>query len=209
MNSGLIMALSGAGMMLLSMLLAYLNNRLLPRQMMYYHAAKGFPALANGALWGNLVLIPFIFYIIGPYWSRGNPEVARSAIILGTVLSLYAFLFVYRNGRHDDAWAGAGEIHPAGIVAMFYTAGLFASFILFYIYSRADRSDIWAIETLLALYLPLANHLVLDELNARYAYVWCPQIFAEERRPFIIFIAGEVLAVILTALKLVFPGAWL
>ncbi|HUY05248.1 MAG TPA: hypothetical protein VMV62_00820 [Candidatus Paceibacterota bacterium] len=209
MESGLLMALSSVGMMLLSLSLAYFDNRLFPGQMMMHHAAKGFPGIANGALWGNLMLMPFVFYIIGPYWDHGNPDVARSAIILGTVLSLYAFLFVYRNGLQDDAWAGKGEIHPAGIVAMVYSAMLIAAFIVFYVYSDAKRTDIWTIWYLLALYFPLANHLVFDALNERYGFVWCPRIFAEEARPMLMFAIGELFITLVTALKLAFPKPWL
>ena len=209
MQPNSLMTFSGIGLMALTMLLAYVDNRLFPGQMIAHHAAKGFPGIANGALWGNLFLMSFAVFLIGlcwDQWSRGNITVS---LVLGTALSFYAFVFVYRTGLHDDAWAGAGEIHPAGIIAMIYTAGLIAAFILFYVFSSVERTYVWIIAGLLILYLPLANHVVLNFFNELQHFVFCPQIFKEEVRPLIIMRGGLIFVAAITSLKLFFPKAWL
>lgn len=177
--------------------------------MIDHHATIGFPGIANGALWGNVLLMPFAIFIIGSYWDQWSREGMVIAFSAGALLAFFAFTVFYRYGLHDDAWAGADEIHPAGIVAMVYTAGLVAGFILFYAYSDAKLEDVWIITGLLALYMPVANHLVLDALNGYRQFVWCPQIFKEETRPLLIFVWGEVFVAGITALKLFFPKAWL
>lgn len=208
MRPELVMAASSVCLMLLATLLVYIDNRLLPGQMTAHHAEKGFPGIANGALPGNIVLLSAVLYIVGSYWGQWSRESREIALFIGTALSLCAFLFVYRRGLHDDAWAGAGEIHPAGVVAVIYTAGVIAALILFYAFSSVESADVWTVGVLLILYLPLANHVVLNFINERRHFAWCPRIFEEETRPMDTFVNGAVFVTVMTAMKLTFPSAW-
>ena len=91
---------------------------------------------------------------------------------------------------------------------MVYTAGLLAAFILFYVFSKAERMDVVVIGVLLLFYIPAANHLVLDFFNKLNAFIWCPDVFTAEERPMKILINGVCFAVGITAVKLLFPGSW-
>ncbi|MHB8710007.1 MAG: hypothetical protein ACYC6X_00405 [Minisyncoccota bacterium] len=203
------MAFLSVFLMVIAAILAHVDNRWLPGQMMLQHSAKGIPGIANGAWWGNLFLMSPILFLIGFYAEQWSRQEVLATLIIGAVVGSYAFLRVYRFGLHDDAWAGAGEVHPAGVVAMVYTAGLLAAFILFYVCSNVERAHVLIIGVLLVLYLPLANHLVLDFLNGAQHFVWCPQIFKEEVRPMIIMRGGLIFATVITTGKFLFPDRWL
>ncbi len=209
MKYGIVMGVSSVLFMAVAALLAYANNRWFPGQMMLHHSAKGIPGFANGAWWGNLFLMSPILFLIGFCAEQWSWQKVGATLIIGIIVSLYAFLQVYRFGLHDDAWAGAGEIHPAGAVVMVYTAGLLAAFILFYVCSSTERAHVLIIGVLLVLYLPLANHLVLNFLNWVQHFIWCPQIFKEEVRPMIIMRGGLIFATVITTAKLLFPNRWL
>ena len=207
-HDSLTVALFSVSLMLFATALAYIDKRLLPSQMMKYRAIRGFPALSNGALWGNIFLMPWVFYLAGDYrgqWTLGERE---TSLFIGAIVTFYMFKVVYKNGRFDDAWAGAGEIHLAGGAAMVYGTLLIMTLILFYVFSNAKRADIWIVGVLLLLYVPLANHWVLNTLNEWRGFIWCPSVFAEEERPMKILVRAEAGVIVITAAKLLFPGVW-
>ena len=208
METRLVIALSSVGLMLLTFVLAHFDHRLLPEQMMDYHAKKGYPAVSNGSLWGNLFLMPFVVYVIWSYSAQWTAPEIKAAAWAGLALASCAFVFGYRTGKFDDALAGAGLMHPAGVVAMLYTAGLIATFILFCFFTKAESKDVWIVGVLLLAYIPIANHLVLNLLNEHLHFSWCPQIFKEEGRPMKILIRGELIAAAVIAVKLYIPKVW-
>lgn len=208
MKPELAMALSSVVLMALASILAYVDNRLFPGQMMVHHATRGYPGVANGSLYVNILVMSFVMYCMGLYWHQWTGGYKAVAIVVGMGFAIYAFMQIYRTGLHDDAWAGAGEMHPAGMVAMFYTGIVLAVSILFYVFSSVDRNHVWVIGALLLIYVPVANHLPLNALNEAYQFIWCPRIFAEEARPWKIFVGGEIGVGVLTGAKLLFPQSW-
>ena len=208
MKIGLVMAFSIVGLMVLSTILAYIDDRLFPGQMMLRHASKGFPGVANGSLYVNLLLLPFVVYLAGLYSHQWSGSYKAAAIIIGMGVAVYAFTQIYQTGLHDDAWAGAGEMHPAGLAAMACAGIAIAALILFYMFSSVDRAHVLMIGILLLFYVPVANHLPLNVLNEAYHFIWCPRIFAEETRPMQILISGVIGVAVLTGAKSLFPEAW-
>lgn len=208
MKPELTLALSGVVLMALASILAYADNRLFPGQMMIHHAAKGYPGVANGSLYMNALVMPFVMYHMGLYWHQWTGGYKAVAVVVGMGFAIFAFVKIYRMGLRDDAWAGAGEVHPAGMVAMFYAGIVLAVSILFYVFSSVDRTHVWIIGALLLVYVPVANHLPLNALNEAYQFVWCPRVFTVEARPWKIFIGGEAVVVALSGAKLLLPESW-
>lgn len=196
------MALASSMFMLVAAILSWLDGTFLPSQMTAKHHGYSFSFVANGATWGNLVFLSIALYFIGSYsdqWDRGEISVA---FFLGGLISLVLFIYVYRNGKFPDSLAGAENISPAGWVVVIYTGLVYAALGLFYFRTNATQADILIIGTLLTLYIPVANHVVLSDLNSYYRWSWCPDIFGEETSPLLFIIGGGFLVVAGTILKL-------
>lgn len=189
--------------MVLVMGLMLLDGKFLPSQM----GRIGLSGIANGAIPANLVLISMVLYVIGPYtefWSKAN---IVDALIGGMLVSWFLYFRVYQRGKYDD-----GLAHPlslAGVLFFTYGGAMYAAIALFYLRSSADWSDIWKIGALLLLYVPIANHAVLNLFDDLRISLRCPDFFREESSPKQFIIWGEVFMVVLTAAKLRFPNPWL
>ena len=204
MEIGLIMALSSVAIVLAAAVLAYFNGTLLPKQMMMmYPSGFSFSFIANGAMWGNLVLISLVLFVIGKYADEWSGKEIVAALVLGIVVSYALFHFVYLNGKFPDSLAGGGRpISPAGWLMMAYGGVVIAIIILFYFHSNATQMDITVIGILLILYILVANHVVLSWLDSLYSFPWCPAIFTEESTPLWFIIGGDILVAVATAVKL-------
>lgn len=205
METRLVMMLSSVGLMTLAAALSYLDGTFLPSQMSAKHHGYSFSFVVNGATWGNLLLLSVALYIIGAYsdqWSRDEVSVA---FVLGGLVSLVLFIYVYRNGKFPDSLAGAEYISAAGWVVMVYTGLVYAALGLFYFRTDASVVDVLKVWALLALYIPIANHAVLAYLNSHYYFPWCPSIFTEEIAPLLFIIGSEFLLLVATMVK---TGLW-
>ena len=202
MSSGTVMALLSVGLMVLVVVLATVDDMLLPSQMMQQYKV-GFPLIANGAIWGNLVILSAALYVIGAYSDQWSGKEILVILVLGMAISYALFHFVYLQGKFPDALAGGGRpISPAGWVTMLYSGAVIAAILLFYFRTNATYFDIVIVGILLAMYIPIANHLVLEWLNNLYYFVWCPDVFAEESTPLYFIIGGELLVVAGTVVKM-------
>lgn len=201
MESGIVMARMSVLLMFAVLLLAWLDGMLLPSQ----RPAAGlwFPAIANGAIWANLVLLSVALYHIGRYWWQWNFEEVLLAFVVGLAVSFALFYFVYQRGKFPDALAGGGRpISPAGWVMVLYSGIVYAFIALFYLRASATAADVVLVGVLLAAYIPIANHAVLGWLNSLFSFPWCPRIFAEESTPLRFILGGEALVIVATGLKL-------
>lgn len=193
-------------MMLIAALFSFLDGTLLPSQMSAQHPGYSFSFAANGATGGNLVLLSAALYVIGSYadkWSRGEIVVALG---LGLLVSFVLFFVVYRTGKFPDSLAGAGSISSAGDVVMLYTGFVYAAIGLFYFRTTdVSATDALIVGSLLALYILVANHVVLAYLNGYYYFPWCPDIFGEESSPLLFIIGGEFFVLVATIWK---TGLW-
>lgn len=203
MSASVIMALLSVCLVLVAAFLAYLDGMLLPSHMMERRRyTLGFPFVANGAVWGNLILLSPALYIIGKYesgWSDGAMSLAFS---VGMGASWAMFQFVYLQGKFPDSLAGRGRVSPAGFVMLLYSGAVVAAIGLFYLFSHPTPEDVIRVGILLALYIIVANHVPLDFLNKQYFFPWCPDIFAEEKTPLLIIIGSGALLATATAFKL-------
>lgn len=183
---------------------AAIDNMLSPFQMQNVHHIKvGFPLVSNGAIWGNLILISVALSIIGTYASQWGKMEIVAFIGAGLIVSWLLFHFVYLTGKFPDALAGGGrDISPAGWVVMIYSGIVYALIGLFYFRTNATQSDILIVGTILALYIPVANHAMLSALNSYYHWSWCPDVFAEESSPLLFIIGGEIAVMLATFIKL-------
>jgi hypothetical protein len=207
MSYGLIMALSSVCLILVAAFRAYLDGALLPKQMSKKYPGFSFSFFANGAMWGNLILLSLALLTIGNYadeWSSGSIALSLG---IGMLVSLGTFHFVYLWGEYPDSLVGAPEknrcISPAGWVIVFYSNVVLAALILFYYYSSPTAGDAVWVGVLLALYIPVANHVPLAFLNSRYFFPWCPpDILEGESAPVRFIIGGEILVIAATVVKL-------
>ncbi len=203
METRFVMALSSVGLVLVAALLAYLDGTLFQGQMMKKYPGFSFSFIANGAMWGNLVLISLALSIIGKYrneWSDGRLFLA---LVVGIYVSYALFDFVYLQGKFPDALAGGGRpISLAGWIIVLYFGAVLAAIDLFYFYSKPTTADVIAVGVLLALYIVVANHVVLNYLDSIYYFPWCPRIFVEESTPLRIIIGSGALLTAATAIKL-------
>lgn len=199
---GFFMALTSVCLMILAVVLTNNDEMLWPWQFTK-HYNVGFPLVANGAIWANLVLLSIALYFIGAYWGQWNNKEIWIALVIGLAVSYALFHFVYLKGKFPDALAGGGRpISPAGWVVVLYSGIVYAAILLFYFRSSAEWTDVVWVGVLLALYIPVANHAVLGFLNSWYSWPWCPRIFAEEASPLRFIIGGEALVVVATGVKL-------
>ncbi|MHB8860456.1 MAG: hypothetical protein ACYC48_01835 [Minisyncoccota bacterium] len=203
METRFIMALSSVGVVLVAALLAYLGGTLMPGQMMRKYPGFSFSFMANGAMWGNLILISLAMYVIGKYKGEWSDGAVSLTLVMGIIVSYALFRFVYLKGKFPDALAGGGRpISLAGWVIIFYLGAVLAATVLFYFCSRPTTDDVIVVGILLALYIVVANHVVLNFLNNRYHFPWCPRIFEEESTPLRIMIGSGALLTVATAIKL-------
>lgn len=196
------MALTSVSLMGVVIFLADDDRMLWPTQMTERYPI-GFPLAANGAIWGNMILISAALYVIGTYSDQWGKKDLLLALILGGTITYALFEHVYLKGKFPDALAGGGRpISPAGRMAMLHMTFTIAAIVLFYFHITATKADVLIIGALLIIYIPVANHAVLGWLNSMFAYPWCPRIFAEESTPMYFIIGGEFLVVAATVLKL-------
>ncbi|MDP1689885.1 MAG: hypothetical protein Q8L52_01635 [bacterium] len=200
------LAYASVWLMIVVLVLTWLDDMLLPSQRPMFKL--WFPAIANGAIWGNMVFLSLVLYLIGGYWNQWSVWEMVLALALGQLVSYMLFFFIYAEGKFPDALAGGGlGISTAGWVTMIYSAFAYAAIGLFYFRTNAAPMDVVIVGALLALYLPIANHAVLGWLNSLYSFPWCSRIFAEESSPMYFIVYGEILVVLATILKLD-PPLW-
>jgi hypothetical protein len=162
-------------------ILAFVDGKFFPSQMMLKHGIKiGFPLIGSGAFWGNLFFLSMVAHTIGEYdlqWSIGQ---VVAALFVGGLLSFFAFRFVYMQGEYPDALAGDNQISLAGVVMAIYTALATAALILFLFCTTPGMADIVLVGLMLLFYIPIANNMLLDHLHEAFHFEWCPPIFKEE-----------------------------
>lgn len=198
MEPKLIMALSSVCFMLIVVVLAWFDAMLLPSQQL---ASKVWlPVVSNGSIWANMVLISIALYVIGTYTDQWSNREIVLALVLGIVVSWALWCFIYQNGKYMDGLAQPYSL--AGRLTMIYGGAVIAAIVLFYFRTSATYFDIMVVGVLLALYIPIANHVVLDWLNSRLYFMWCPDIFVEEASPLRFIIGGEILVFAATVVKL-------
>jgi len=203
MGIEMIVVLTSVSWLILAGLLAHWDCMFWPSQMQGLRYPEGFPFVANGAVWGNLLIIPFVLFIVGKYADEWNGRAIYGMLALGMMLSYSVFQFVYLRGKFPDSLAGGGlPISTAGWMMMIYTGAVLAALGLFYFFSKPTPSDILWVLILLAVYIPIANHLPLQYLRKYYYMPWCPNVFAEETSPLRFIIGGEIAVVVVTIIKL-------
>ena len=181
--------------------LSYLDGMFLPSQMVKKYP-MGFPFIANGAMWGNLIFISLVLYVAGKYEREWSGIEMQVAFLVGVVASYLMFHFVYQQGKFPDALAGAKQMRLAGWVMVLYSGVAVTIIGLFYFYSHPTAADVVTVGVLLALYIVAANHVPLAWLNGWYHFPWCPDIFAEEKTPLLIMGGSGILLAGVTAIKL-------
>ncbi|MDO8593316.1 MAG: hypothetical protein Q7R59_00210 [bacterium] len=168
------------------------------------------PGIGNLAIIGNLVLMSLLLYVLGPSTEQWTKMDLTAGYNIGVFVSWILFFYVYQHGKYDD-----GLMHPlslAGIIFIIYGGMLYTTIGLFYVRTAAEANDIWKVGLLLALYVPISNHALLELVNSWNFFSWSdkyPRIFIEEPRALYTIIGGETLVVALTAAKLFFRNPWL
>jgi len=218
-SSSLVMALVSVCLMLVSASLAYTDRTLFPKQMVKkYHAGHSFSFIANGAMWGNLFLISWVFHITWAYEHEWEVAWGLSALTLGIVIAVAMYYFVYLEGKFPDSLTGEGSLlregiesfernrlerlSPAGVVQVVYFGLAVAHILLFYFHSSPTAEDVIVVGILLGLYSVVANHIPLMLLHRRFHFRWCPDLFAEESSPLLITGVSLALVAIATAVKI-------
>ncbi|MFA6519886.1 MAG: hypothetical protein WCT41_03660 [Candidatus Paceibacterota bacterium] len=194
--------------MFLVMGIMVIDGKFLPSQM----GKLALHGIGNLSILGNLVLISAVLYVIGPYLDQCNKTDISTGLIIGMIVGWLTYFFVYQHGKYDD-----GLTHPlsfAGVLFMIYSGAVYAALGLFYLRANvaADTMVIWAVWFLLALYIPIANHVALDWINGWDYFEWSrlyPRFFAEEKTPLAFVVGGEIFVAVITVMKLFIPRAWL
>lgn len=180
--------------------LAYMDGMLLPSQMVKRYPL-GFPLVANGSFWANLVIMTMILYRIGSHLSWTGKQ-GLISILLGIPVS-FLLHRMYLKGKFPDALAGAGRISPAGIVHALYTGVVIVpALVVFYVFNRTSNEYAIDMGVLLSLWVLIANHLPLHFMRKTAQWPWCPEIFKEERRPLLLQTAGIFLIIAVTVFRL-------
>ncbi|MFI5260617.1 MAG: hypothetical protein ACHQU0_02375 [Candidatus Paceibacteria bacterium] len=196
---GYLLLFENIAFMLLVLAAAWWSRMALPSQM---DDIIGFPLLLKGDWWGNIILMSPVLYIAGKHMLEWSGKEMLYSLIFWFIISYLLFQFGYRKGKYPDALAGAGELHVAGWVMMFYTATALTFIGLFYTSADVTSDEVAAIGMLLCLYLPLANHVVLHWFKKAGRFPRCPDAFAEENPPILILFFGEIVVVLATLGKL-------
>lgn len=201
MSSSLILALSSVVAIFVEIFLAYQDEMLFPGQMAAKGYPIGFPLIANGGVWGDLLFVTPALFIIGKYTEKWSFLEMVGAFAISMAVSYAMHHFVYLKGTLPDALAGGGRpISPAGWVHVMYFATALTLIVLFYVANRAMTSDIVVIGVLLFLHIIVANHVPFHFINQHYNFTWCHDIYANEANPLqIIFWAGSLLGIVTLA----------
>lgn len=201
MSARLVMALSSVGLVVAAAVLSYFDGMFLPSQMMQRYPV-GFPFIANGGMWGDLIFVSAALYVIGKYASAWTGPQVLMMLIAGCTMSAMMHYFVYLQGSYPDSLAGGGRpLSPAGWVHVLYFGLAMAAILLFYFCSHPAKEDVIVVGILLALHIVIANHVPLNFLNERLFFPWCPAIFEKEASS--LRIVGIALALLagVTAMK--------
>ena len=199
---GFVLALISVALVLVGAGFAYMDRMFLPSQMVERYP-RGFPFIANGAMWGNLVLISLVLFVMGKYEGKWGGTETMLAFSVGMVISFAMFYFIYSRGKFPDSLAGGCRpISLAGWTQVFYFGWVLAAIFLFYFCSHATTKDVVRVGVLLAVYIIVANHVPLHYVR-KWSYMpWCPRIFPGESSPLRIIICGEILVTVATIIKL-------
>lgn len=184
--------------MFVVVVLALVNDVLLPSQQPVNKV--WLPVIANGSIAGNFILLSIALYLIGAYSHQWSTTEIVVALVLGMLISYLLWNFVYQNGKYEDGLAKPFSL--AGKILMVYGGALYAATILFYFFSSPSFEDVVLVGALFALYVAVANHVVLDLFNKNHSWPWCPDIFTEESSPRRFIIGGEIAVVLATLIKL-------
>lgn len=198
METGTIMAYMSIVSMLAVVFLALFDGRLLPSQQ---PGKKWIPVIANGAIWGNLIIMSGVLYFIGRYTDQFSKTEITFWLIVGMAISWLSYFLVYQHGKYykDD-----GLSHPlsiAGVVFFLYGGAVYGAIFMFYVCSHPAFEDVILVSVLLALYIPIANHVLLYFMDP-FFFPWCPDIFAEESSPMRSIIGGEIVIAVATIIKI-------
>ncbi|MES2203313.1 MAG: hypothetical protein V4474_03275 [Patescibacteria group bacterium] len=166
-----------------------------------------FSMTMKGDTYGNAALLPWVFLLVisfcGDQWRFSDVLVA---LVVGVVTALWMMKNIYIPGKLHDAAAGAGQIHSAGFIMTMILAATIA-LLLLYLLSGVPWYVVLAVGALLAIYIPLANHLPLVWLKDIYHWSYCPDVFREESKPMITIIISEFAILMIVVTKLIFPGS--
>lgn len=202
MSLSLILALSSVTAIFAAAFLAYQDGMLFPSQMMERYPV-GFPFIANGGMWGDLLFVTPALYFIGKHANEWDSEEVWLALLAGLATSLAMHYFVYLKGALPDSLAGGGRpISPAGWIHVGYFAIAIALIGLFYFCSAPTRSDVMVVGILLTLHIVVANHVPFHYLSEIYHFSWCPTIFGNESQPLWILGIAMALLASVSAIKL-------
>ena len=202
MTFGLVLGFLSICVVFIEAILTYADGMFLPSQMVRRYPV-GFPFIANGGMWGDLLLLSPALCLIGRYAADWSGWEIVLALTVGMVVSFLMHDLVYLRGKFPDSLAGGGRpISKAGWVHVFYFGAALAAIILFYFYSHAAPVDVIIIGILLFLHIVIANHVPLQALNSHLYFPWCSDIFAEETNPLWILTIASALLAAVTVFKL-------
>ena len=173
----------------------------LPNQMTTRYPV-GFPFIANGGMWGDLIIVSMVLYIIGGYVDRWSFQWVLAALLIGMAVSWAMHDLVYLKGRFPDSLAGGGrELSSAGMLHVLYFGTVLAAILLFF-FNKAEFGDVLAVSILLSLHIMVANHIPLKFVQDAYHFSWCPNVLDEESSSWRILLSAEAVLGVATALKL-------
>jgi len=188
--------------------LTYIDGMLFPSQMVLRYPV-GFPFIANGGMWGDLLFVTLVLYIIGNYTNEWSWKEIVPALILGVAASYAMHYFVYLKGDLPDSLAGGGRpISPAGWVHVAYFGVGLALIGLFYFCSTPTINDVIWVGTLLALHIIVANHVPFYYIAKANHFSWCTTIFDTEAAPLRILVTAMTMLTGATLLKLFGAKVW-
>lgn len=193
-------------LMVAGLLLGYIDHRLLPKQIPDYpNLTDWFPGIYNLTWFANLCILPFGFYVMQTYdeWPLWPDK--SVAFCVSAAVTILMFWFVYRRGPLKDMFVGHGSIRPAGVLLMIYSTFFLTTFLLWLFRSSVEATDVAIVWIVIALYLPVVNHMVIHVLNNFFYFDGCPQVFTDETRPRILLRNGEIGVAMVMALKLIWP----
>ncbi len=201
MSIGLMLALSSVLLVLVEAGLTYLDGMFLPSQMVLRYPI-GFPFIANGGMWGDLLFVTPAVYIIGKYHEQWGVWLLP-ALIIGVAASYAMHHFVYLKGALPDSLAGGGRpISPAGWIHVAYFGIGLALIGLFYFCGTATTNDVIWVGILLALHIIVANHVPFYYIAKHYNFAWCTTIFDTEAAPLRILVTAMILLGVATTFKI-------
>ncbi len=155
-----------------------IDSNFLPHQVIAKWGRAGFPVVAHGGFWGDLLVLPALFwYFTNEYGDHWTNETLGRAIKIGLGLALANHILLIFTQTIPDPFGWKGEKMSFTIFFHFLYFWLAATFIALMYFTSGGVSLSLAVigSGVLGVHMMAGMHIPLAVLQEHFQWKWCPQ----------------------------------